>query len=222
MARPTLGETASRLLAALEARDSRFSNRHAAMLQGALEVLHDESNLDSIAQSAQSMRELLEKLPVEYDGAPVYAPLEDLNSQLNEVGSSFARAKKQSKSYNQNSERWSGSIDPSLARFLDETSAILDKRKRAISRPKRKLRFFNDLDPLGALPEDVHKVDMDAWAEHEKFFIKVSHHRCYPTIREFRAVMDSCIALLADRLAPPVSATYDRLDDLIMKAESDG
>ena len=60
MARPTLGETASRLLAALEARDSRFSNRHAAMLQGALEVLHDESNLDSIAQSAQSMRELLE------------------------------------------------------------------------------------------------------------------------------------------------------------------
>jgi hypothetical protein len=210
-----------RLREALARRDDRYGNRHTPLLVGAFTVLEDAANPDRIAQSAHSMRELLEKLPKEYDGAPSHKTQNDLKQQLERVLAAYDAARTESSAFDKDTGRWSGSIDGSVKLLLEVLEQAQVKKRQGQSKSERRQQLLDELDPLGGPPPDVKSAVAKAWGNHESFFIAVSHHGKEVSLEEYREKLDAAVRFLADQLTPPVLDTFSRIDALIAEAEQD-
>ncbi len=180
-----------------------------AMYLGGLQVLHDPANPDRMAQSAHSMRELMEKV------VDPKRPL-GLTARVIEVQDEF-RDQKPKTNCHSDSDGWAGTIDRPLRRILEKLEDFLNWF--ATSYPRKKERFRRalgrwegtDLD----LPEESFREQWKAWIGLNDYFQAVSHHGKLTSNEELRKK----IAGLEGFLAPQLLKTFEDLDaiDVLLK-----
>ena len=108
------------LLRALDKRSSRL----ASIYRGGLAVLGDTSNPDRFAQSAHSLRELMEKLP-EFLDVPTGAQKERLKAKARELENLYVRTRENTICFSV-SNGWDGGIDRHLRKLLLHLGGCVD------------------------------------------------------------------------------------------------
>lgn len=207
------------LIEVLRTRDNAGRLRLVEMFIGALKVKSDRENPDGRAQSAQSMRELLDKLTLEIDGAVLRAELPDISSQLSRIIDAYAAARDSSKAYDRTTQVWRGEIDTPFRNVIRQIEAAIDFKKQFISKKERSRKFFKTL-PLGqAADTEKQAAFAKRWSELDIFFQNVAHHRHFPDESTFDSRFDECTAMLLDHLRPPVSDVLNALDRIVEEAE---
>jgi hypothetical protein len=191
------------------------------MLLGAFYAFGNVGNPDRLPQAAQSMRELLDRLPLQYEGAPPYVPVGKSADHMHAIIDQFDKAKQTSTCFDRQRSQWDGTIDAPLQNLLVTVDAIVDEQKKAVSKQERKKRFMRDLDPTGEpLPQVREASALKKWRDYDDYFQKVAHHNRPATHDDFEASINGCVRMLLGHLKPATSATLDALDEIIKKAES--
>lgn len=200
-----LSREQQRLHGALFERDEQLG----AMYLGGLQVLHDPANPDRLAQSAHSMRELMEKMV-----DPKRRP--GLTAKVHEVEDVF-RDKKARTNCHSESGGWDGTVDSPLRKILNKLEDFLDWFRSLY--PRRKDRFRRALSrwegsDLG-LPEPSFEVKWETWSEMNDYFQGVSHHGKPTSTEELK----NGIARLETFLARQLLKTSDDLNaiDALLK-----
>lgn len=176
-----------------------------AMYLGGLHVLHDTANPDRVAQSAHSMRELMEKIV-----DPKRRP--GLTSKVIEVDDVF-RDKKPKTNCRSESGAWDGTIDSPLRKILKKLEGFLDWY--ATRYPRMKERFRRALRRWEGSDHDLHDEASfggrwKTWQGLNVYFQAVSHHGKSPSAEE----LGKQVARLEDFLARHLLKTYDDLDEI--------
>ena len=190
------------------------------MLRGALHTFHDGDNPERIAQTAHSIREVMEKL-VLWGDRVIRAPGPTLGDRVRELAKVVDRARDESPSHI--GARWDGPIDGLVRRMLVETENLVDGfRKERPSRRQRALEIMQTLGPAaGPLPGAAGDTLVEEWQRHEDYFTKVSHHADPGTPDEFDGRVQAWIQFMLARLRPPTLETQRKLDEIVRKAEQD-
>jgi hypothetical protein len=190
------------------------------MYLGALQALSQSNNPERLPHVAHSMRELLEKLPLYYEGAPTRAWGTVASDHLGNIAQGLQEAQNGSKSYDSATDKWDGVIDSPLAKFLRTIVKALSAQTAKLTKKDVNRQFLRKLDPLGQpLPTDREEQLLQNWKEYDKFFQDVAHHRLYPDETEFGRIMSLCTQLLLDQLRTRTFVTFDALDKIIAEAE---
>jgi hypothetical protein len=196
------------LYESLVARDPRL----ATMYLGAVVVLKHGENPDRHAQAAQSIRELIEKLP-RY--LPLDVPVPADSSRLSDKLPPLAAAWEKVVAHPSwsTTKDWSGSIDAVMRRFLKEAREFFEwhKIERPVAR-KRTAQVLRGLDPTRLpLPGPIEAMRVDEWLEYRDHFTDVAHHRRESTTEEMDAWIVSLEGFLLDRFRP---RTFDDQADI--------
>ena len=191
------------------------------MYLGGLQVLQDAANRDRVAQSAHSMRELMEKIgEIELPTAEGRSARRMKNEVFN-LRDALAKAMRNSEGYSE-SGGWTGPFDGHLYRFLKKLNDFFDWVDS--DRPSRRAQFqrtLSHLDPSGrALAKPLRDRRYRAWRSMWDFFQDTSHHRASPGLNEFRERIRELEAFLISVLVP---TTFDDLDaiDALLKESGD-
>jgi hypothetical protein len=183
-----------------------------AMYLGGLQVLHDAANPDRTAQSAHSMRELMEKIV-----DPKRRP--GLKAKVNEVEDRF-RAQKSRTDCHSDSAGWAGPIDPPLRKILQKLEDFLDWF--AAFYPRKKERFRYALRRMEGTHFDVaeasFKVHWRTWKGLDRYFQGVSHHGKSTSTEEIRRRIAALEDFLASRLLPTTFDELDAIDTLLKES----
>jgi len=205
--RPGLSRKQGELHDALVRVDPRLGPIYA----GGLRVLEDDSNPDRLAQSAHSMRELMEKIEQER--------LPPVEAQLGQIRDQFLSGRERSPCHSKEFG-WAGEIDPQLSTLLDRLGAFFDWFAEV--RPRRRELFesmLGRLDRSGlALPAPLVGRTWKRWKEIRGFFVGVSHHGKDTDLATLRNRIADFEVFLSDRLLPRTSAELDAIDAIIEEA----
>ncbi len=178
---------------------------------GGLRVLEDDSNPDRLAQSAHSMRELMEKIEQER--------LPPVEAQLGQIRDQFLSGRERSPCHSEESG-WAGEIDPHLGTLLDRLGAFFDWFAEV--RPRRRELFesmLGRLDRSGlGLPAPLVGRTWKQWKKIRGFFVGVSHHGKDTDMDTLRNRIADLEVFLSDRLLPRTSAELDAIDAIIEEA----
>jgi hypothetical protein len=208
------------LLAVLRERDSKHGSKLEDILLGAFFAISNLDNPDRFAQAAQSMRELLDRLPLQYEGAPQHVPVGKAADHMRSVVDQYTKAKSKSKCFDEKTTKWDGNIDPSLRQLLEKLGAIVEERQNVLSAKERKRRFIRQLDPTGEpLPEPNEDFALKMWRGYDDYFQLVAHHNRQVQTQDFEDRLNGCVRMLLNHLKPATSTTLDALDALIKEAE---
>lgn len=189
------------------------------MYRGALAVLATTGNPDSLAQSAHSLRELIEKLPEHLDETVTRLNY-NLGNETKNVANQLESAKR-SKCRQDGS--WAEEIDNPLRSFLGKVEQFLDSFEE--HRPKRRTqteKVLKNLDPTGRpLPGPIQDLRVKEWDHYHSFFQAVSHHRKTVSLEEFNLVAEAFELYLVEKLIPRTFEDYDVIDRLVDEGERD-
>ena len=186
-----------------------FGEALGAMYVGGLQVLHDTANPDRMAQSAHSMRELMEKMvdPKRRTG---------LTAKVNEVAGVFRDQKPKTNSHSE-SGGWDGTIDSPLRKILKKLEDFLERY--ATFYPRKKERFRRALSRWEGSDIDLPEASLErywkAWNGLNDYFQGVAHHGKSTSAEELRGQVAGLERFLARRLLK----TFDDLDviDALLK-----
>ena len=199
----------------------RLRNQLGAMYLGGLRVLEDEANPDRLAQSAHSMRELMDRIaelretPVA-EGRAKEAPTVSLTAKVIEVEDGFFGGKVRTDCYS-DEWGWRGEIDGHLRKLLErmntffEWFAVLQPRRREQLR-----RTLRRLDGSGRdLPRPFFEKHRREWDRIRRFFLSVCHHGKRTDIRAQRERITALERFLVERLVPSTLDDLDAIDALL-------
>ena len=181
---------------------------------GAIHALHNKNNPDRISQAAQSLRELVEKLPfvVQTTDIPVFRPDPSLLNLRNNLRSRFLK----------DIERYKGNwrdktIDFQLNKTLADLGCFLEL-SQAPSRMDRIQSVIEQIDPMvGHLGQNIinkrRGVFKSIWLAMEKF----AHHGSNKGNKEgdFLTSMQDLENLLTDMLAPVTAEDQAKIRSII-------
>lgn len=208
------------LLEVFRDRDYRYGCRLEEMYIGALQVLTQTNNPQRLQHAAHSVREILDKLPYYYDGAPARTWGTEASRHLSSIGQYIGRAKDQSSCYNPADSTWIGQIDEVLIFSLQEIDKTLAAQATKLTKAEANRQLFRSLDPLEQpLPPDKEEELLRDWGKSNQFFQNVAHHNIYSSDEEFRMQFDTFTRLLLSQLRPTTSETIDAIDKIIAEAE---
>jgi len=202
------------LFHALEKRQPRL----AQMYFGALSVLNDGTNPDSIALAAHGLRELMEKIPQTID-VPVKAQNERMGVKVAELRRLWETTLNKSSCHA--SGKWQGEIDPTLRNLLQGLNDFFDWHAAHHPRIREEIRsVLRQLDaPGNVLPSPIENENISAWREMRDFFVNTSHHRLRPERPEFLQRLDELEVFLLDRFHPRTFEDFEKIDALLREAE---
>ena len=185
-----------------------------AMYLGGLQVLEDTANPDRVAQSAHSMRELMEKIV-----DPKRRP--GLTAKVNEVEDRF-RDQKPKTNCHSDSTGWAGTIDPPLRKILQRLEDFLDWFVAFY--PRKKERFRHALSRMEGtdlvVPEASFRIHWKTWRELEEYFVGVSHHGKPTSTEELRKRITELEDFLVLRLLPTTFVDLDAIDALLKESDN--
>ena len=191
------------------------------MYLGGLQVLQDTANPDRVAQSAHSIRELMEKIvELEPRAAEESRSTGSMKSRAFNLKRDFEKAKRNSKGHSAELGGWVG-FDGHLYRFLAKVQDFFDWMDS--DRPLRRTLFLRTmvrLDALGrALPKPLRDRRYRAWTKLLDFFQNTSHHRVSPGLDQFRERIRELEVFLASVLVPKTFDDLDAIDALLKEAD---
>ncbi|MEI7825284.1 MAG: hypothetical protein WCI01_08290 [Chlorobiaceae bacterium] len=187
-----------------------------AMYQGGINVLVDTSNPDRFAQSAHSIRELMEKIPERLD-VPVKAQKESLKTKVINIKDAYVKMKMKTGSFMPSKGRWEGNIDMQLSDFLLLLGSFFEWF--VAHHPRRRDEIDSllvQLDGSGrALPKPLALLNIKEWDKKRDYFQSVSHHREIADGGEFHQCLDALELFLLDRLEPRTFDDFSEIDALL-------
>ena len=190
-----------------------------AMYLGGLRVLHEAANPDRVAQSAHSMRELMEKIGELESANAAGSP--STGSMVVQLKQDFVQLKRKTKGYSE-AGGWTGPFKSNghLYRFLkklDDFFAWVEA-----NRPSRRARFQRAmvrLDPSDrALPKPLRDRRYRDWKQMNDFFQKTSHHRSFPSRDEVRERIGELETFLARVLVPETFDDLNAIDAVLQES----
>jgi hypothetical protein len=206
------------LVQVLQDRDGRYQSGFVELYLGAVFAASDASRPDRFAHAAHGMRELLEKLPLFYDGAPTKIQIADVASGARRLADEYQRAKQNSACFTSGSPAWMGQIDSHLHRLLDRVDVVSKEMDRFPTRRVIQQRFLRNLDPLRSQqPMPGEESQLDEWKRLDQFFKAIAHHQRATSMAEFDTHATSCTTMLLNLLRPSASAILDQLDAIIQE-----
>ena len=164
---------------------------------GALYTLENHHNPDRVAQAANSLRELVEKLPRVLYGSNVQGTAPNFKEKRSNINRCISRAKKRYP------EGWRGNkIDKHLAKALAEMEEYLEFNQQ----PNRRERVQQAIASIDPMYNQLHSEIQDAkrdqlfklWESLERF----THHNRKPDIAEFNKCLTEFEIIVFDLLAP--------------------
>ena len=193
------------------------------MYAGAKRVLEDLSNPDRLAQSANSLRELMEKSP-EYIGVP--EPRRrlkrnyDLRQKVRDIERQWRSVLARS-AMSFTDDGWRGEIDRRLSNFLRSFGTFIDEFADLVptrSEDARRLRQRGDPleNPLGTSIEDSF---VKHWKELFSYFQSVVHHRRSPKAAEFNEYVAALETVFIAILLPHTLSDWETVDREITRLE---
>ncbi len=187
---------------------------------GALVVLSDKSNPDSLPLAAHGLRELLEKIPRWLD-VPILSMKESLKEKVIWFEETWDHTI--DKCPRHKNGEWSGEIDKFIKKLFKCLHEFFTWFKAHHPRRKKEVTsLLRRLDSSGRqLPEPLEKLNVDYWYEIDKFFKDVAHHRRNPTEAEFNNWLDALERFLLDRLCPRTFDDFNAIDAILKETESD-
>ena len=180
---------------------------------GALHALNDEQNPDRISQAAQSLRELLEKLPRVVLGLGIQGGTSDF------VGMRRSIIKRILKDKNRYSKGWlNEKIDAPLAKTLKKIVRYFELNQQ----PTRKQQIQTAvaaLDPMSNLfdrktQEKKRDEFNNLWQRLEHF----AHHKTYPNLAEFGSCLKDIEKAVFDLLAPITAENQKEIQTILGNA----
>ena len=202
----------------------RLRNQLGAMYLGGLRVLEDEANPDRLAQSAHSMRELMDKI-VELLETPVGegrakgGPSVSLNAKVIEIEDLFLGGMARTVCYS-NERGWRGEIDGHLRKLLERMIVFFGWFARLHPRRRERVRrTLRRLDGSGRdLPGAFLEKHRREWEGIRNFFLSVCHHGKRADIDALRERITALERFLAERLVPSTLDDLDAIDALLEEA----
>ena len=163
---------------------------------GALYALDNPHNPDCVSQAAQSLRELLEKLPRVVQGSDVHDNWSGLKGMLHSIDERISQDKKRYP------KGWKGEkIDGRLAKTLRKIEDYLERNRQPTRRQQMQqaVAIFDPMfDRLGSeIQGTKRKRLLDLWGNLEDF----AHHKSKPDKKEFRKCLHELERTIIDLLA---------------------
>ena len=177
---------------------------------GALYALDNHYNPDRIAQAAQSLRELLEKLPRVIHGSDVPANTSRFYDMRNNIDNLISRSKKRCP------EGWKGGqIDKYLAKALIELEKYIELNKQP-NRRERIQQTIATIDPMvDRLDSKIQEVKrsqlFNLWERLEGF----AHHKINPDAAEFNECVEELEHIVFDLLAPVTAQDQQEIQTIL-------
>jgi len=190
----------------------------AAMYLGALAVLDATANPDRVAQAAQSVRELMEKLPRIGRGDVDRGRMGDKAKDLENVWAGFKR------SAGDDPRRLVGhTIDAEHIRVFQEVeSFVLWTQRNTISRKTQARLVLEDLSVSGfAIPDELREPSIRAWKDLRDYFEDTAHHRCEASEGQCRRQIEALEEFLLNLWMPDTFGDFAALDALMGSDDAD-
>jgi hypothetical protein len=182
--------------------------------RGALWALNatDDKNPDRFAQAGNSLRELLEKLPIALGTEVVGAEGHLLQHRRESAGAALMQAKQQFPN------GWVGqTITEQVADVLVQFEAYVQLCARP-TRTERTASGLQKLDPMSdALPERLRRARRERYRFLSKQFEGITHHKPSVPEQEFREYVAQLEDIVLDLMAPITADDQNRLLELISK-----
>lgn len=151
---------------------------------GALYVIENPHNPDRFSQAAQSLRELMEKLPRVMQNADVQDSAPNFKQQRMDIHKRFQVDK------NAYENSWDGKkIDPHLGKTLTKIDDYLRSNQQP-TRREQSQKVMDGMDPLSnRLGTDIRKKKRDKFHQLWGKFESIVHHQHSPDEKEFDQYM---------------------------------
>jgi hypothetical protein len=195
-----------------------IDRRLAEMYLGALAVLQQPSNGERFAQSAHTLRELINSLP-DILGLKADALNDRMGDRIHRVEQAWDKALGRSACFREQS--WSGSIDKPLAKALAAMGEFFEWKKA--HRPRRNEELTQTVRRLDAsgkkLPAELEVLVVAQWDKSRDYFVGVCHYRIPVDEAEFFAHLYALERFIVDRLRPRTFADFDAIDSILEEAD---
>ena len=180
---------------------------------GALHVLNNEQNPDRIAQTAHSLRELIEKLPRVVEGSDVQAPSPNFKQKREKM---YRRILKDKKLY---PDGWKDkTINPHLDKTLKDFEEYLESNQQPTRRERMQMAVTT-IDPLAnRFDNEIRERKRDElyglWKQLEGF----AHHKRKQNIHEFEKCLDKLENTVTDLIAPITAQNQKEIQTILGNA----
>ena len=164
---------------------------------GVLYALDNEHNPNRIPQAAQSLRELLEKLPIVVEGSEVQSPLPPFAQMRRDM---YKRISKDKELY---PDGWKDmEINPHLAETLEDFEEYL-KQSQEPTRRERMERAVATIHPMGNhFHSETQKAKQKELFALWETFQAFAHHKRNPDINEFIKCLNKLEVRFVELLGP--------------------
>lgn len=203
------------LVEALSKKDIRLGE----MYRGALIVLGNPDNPESLAQACHSLRELMEKIPTWYEAVPAPEQVPRLTDRVRALEKKWKSARQKTTCISDG--KWSGTIDKALATALTEVEGFFGLI--ANDMPMRKERtagMFRKLDPLRLpLPTKIEQSRVKEWSDCRDYLIDVAHHKVPTAHEELAKWLYFLEGFLLDLIRPRTFEKHKDIDQIVEQGE---
>ena len=181
---------------------------------GALCAFHNQQNLDRISQAAQSLRELLEKLPLVVEGSDVQGSSPNFHEMRTKI---YKRILKDKENY---SDGW---VDKQIDEHLHKTLKLVEEYLGSNQKPTRRERMqtaVTTIDPMAdRFDNEIRERKRDElhglWEQLEGF----AHHKNKRNIDEFEKCLDKLENTVIDLLAPITAGNQKEIQTILKNAD---
>ena len=177
---------------------------------GALYALENTHNPDRVSQAAQSLRELVEKLPRVVQAMDAQGTAFDFAGMRHGIDARLSRDKER------HPEGWKDQvIDSHLDKTLQKVERYLEQNRQP-TRKEQLQRAVTNLDPLldqldSGVREAKRQLLHDLWKSLEGF----AHHQRNPDIAEFRECLRTLERAVFDLLAPITAQDQQEIQSIL-------
>jgi hypothetical protein len=190
----------------------------ASIYFGALHVLTSAANPERFSQSAQSFRELIQRLWVEYDPTSKKKDM-SLKDKAKQLEESWSKIRKRNGKTVEAAQMTTAEIDGFFVRlddFFAWNAQFLPRRGEQAS------RAIANMDPmLGKLPTTIMSLRVKESQTLRDYFEKVAHHNYRPASdSEFQSYVTALEKFLLERLRPRTGENFAEIQKLIQEGEA--
>ncbi len=180
---------------------------------GALYTLHNEQNPDRIAQTAHSLRELIEKLPRVVERSNVQAPSSTFQQQRENMYRRILRDKKH------HPDGWKGgTIDAHLDNTLKEVEKYLESNQQPTRRERMQMAVTT-IDPMAKrFDRQIREGKRDKLYELWDKLEGIAHHRNKQKIEDLENCLNKLESTIIDLLAPITAQDQNEIQTILANA----
>ena len=177
---------------------------------GALYALDNYHNPDRISQAAQSLRELVEKLPRVVLESDLQVSSYNVPENRREIAARMANDQQRYP------EGWTGKlVDPQLGETLEKASIYFEKSQQPSRREQVHMAVVG-IDPMAnQLDVEILKSKRDRIYRVWQQFEKLAHHGGTPDVREFTNWLEVLEQEILDLLAPVTAQDQQEIRSIL-------